>query len=204
LGNVAPIKITMPAADVTTVGTAVSVTSFDTAQPRVRVFVGTANIQSWFAVGDVVSAGTNGIGLVQTEENEAEVLKMGVSTDRFGQQVPLSQQDQTPGWITFNEKGMVFPLTTAHKLARVLYSRIPFGTKAMPFYTLLGVADFIDGVQVIHHCKKAAPAGEWTEQIRPDANVTVAVTWDLMGYTTQVYGGSELIVGERFYIPKNS
>jgi len=184
LGNYTPIKTV-----VGSFGNAVSITSIDAA--RTRVFVGTVSAAS-FAVGDVLSLGTDESDLT-TGLAEAEVNAIGTGAAL------------TPGWLAMSTPGFTVDATASHKVAKVSYSRIPFGTKVLPFFTVLGVADFIDGVQVVHHLGKASPAGEWTEAVRPEQNIQVATTWDLFGYSTSTYGASgtkELIVGERFWFPK--
>ncbi len=101
-------------------------------------------------------------------------------------------------------KGQPASAGTDGGLGEVSRIDLPFGTSLLPKYYLIGVADFIDGVQVQHHFKKVSPVGEFQENIQPGQANVVTANWDLFGTTTTSYGGSELILGERRYIPKNS
>lgn len=74
---------------------------------------------------------------------------------------------------------------------------VPFGTSTIKNYALLGVADFIDGTQVIHYMPKASPADEITEEIRPGQNQRIPLSFNLLGVVSTVWGGSELIIAER-------
>jgi len=147
------------------------------------IWVGTAGAQS-FVAGDVIAIGATADALTRGD-NEAEVYI------------------STLGWLYLTSPGAVAAISDDDVVAKITHTTIPFGTIQMPNFHVLGVADFIDGVQVIHDFQKASPTGEWTEQIRPDANVQTAVQFDLMGYSTTRYSTTgELIVGERVYIPK--
>jgi len=106
--------------------------------------------------------------------------------------------------ITLAEPGLAFdPTGGTYKAAQVYYTKVAAGTSKIQSFALLGVADFLDGSQVVHYMKKAQAAGDWTETIRPDANPQVAGTWNLLGYQTKDYdfGTTHLIVAERFYFP---
>lgn len=59
-----------------------------------------------------------------------------------------------------------------------LGSRAPFGTTTIKKFALLGVADFTDGSQVVHHFPVVVPKAEYTEQVRPDAAGKVALGFD--------------------------
>jgi len=171
-------------------GNAVVITSIDNA--KTRVFVGTIAAAS-FVIGDWLTAGINATDLTRGD-NEGEIFGIGTAAG------------ETPGWLSFTSPGFISNLTTSDKIAKVTMSRIPFGTKQLPTFHVIGVADFIDGVQVLHDFQKAVPAGDWTEQIRPDAAAQIATQWNLFGYTVAaaLYGtpSAELVVGERFFFPK--
>lgn len=81
--------------------------------------------------------------------------------------------------------------------------RQALGTAKIAYYTVLGVADFLDGVQVIHYIPKCVPAEDWMEQIRPAQNPRIPVKFSCFGVPSTIYGSStELVVAERIYIPK--
>lgn len=79
------------------------------------------------------------------------------------------------------------------------------GTSKLRNMVILGVADFIDGAQVVHHILKAQAGGTWAEEIRPDANARTPLEFTMFGQsvtTSPVYGGSdELIVAQRYFFP---
>jgi hypothetical protein len=85
------------------------------------------------------------------------------------------------------------------------YVRQALGTSKISQYTVLGVADFIDGVQIVHYIPKCVPEGDWMEQIRPAQNPRIPINFSCFGVPSTVYGSStELIVAERFYFPTGS
>lgn len=74
------------------------------------------------------------------------------------------------------------------------------GTKNINEFALLGVADFINGAQVIHELGRCSPADDWQESFKPDAAGQVPMSFDLLGYETTLGSCTELIVGKRHYI----
>ncbi len=81
------------------------------------------------------------------------------------------------------------------------YQQQPFGSNRITKFHLLGVADFIDGVQIIHDFPEVTASGEWTEEFRPDQEARIPVKFEAQGFTTTTYDSSvsHLTVGERFW-----
>lgn len=77
-------------------------------------------------------------------------------------------------------------------------SRVPFGKTTIKKYALLGVADFVDGSQVIHYFPEVSVKPEYTENIRPDEAGRITLGFDAYSSISTIHG-SERIVGERFY-----
>lgn len=77
-------------------------------------------------------------------------------------------------------------------------SRVPFGGTTIKKLALLGVADFVDGTQVVHYFPKASTKPEFAENLRPDDAGKVALGFDAYGYISTIHG-SERIVAERVY-----
>jgi hypothetical protein len=70
-------------------------------------------------------------------------------------------------------------------------------------FVVLGVADFIDGIQVVHYFPDVEAKGELSEAIKPTENQRIVLSFDAKGYVTTTYGGEkELILGERYWFPK--
>ncbi|MDQ6989196.1 MAG: hypothetical protein Q9M19_04875 [Mariprofundaceae bacterium] len=74
---------------------------------------------------------------------------------------------------------------------------IPFGTTALPAYTLLGVADFIDGFQLVHRFDKVQAAAEFVENIRVSENTKIPFAFNVFGLTSSTWA-NELVLGERY------
>ena len=89
----------------------------------------------------------------------------------------------------------------ADKIGVVSGSEIVFGTSLLPRFYILGVADFLDTVQVQHHFPKASPTGEFSENIQPGQAPVVQATWDLFSQTDANWG-NEFVLGRRIVIPK--
>lgn len=82
--------------------------------------------------------------------------------------------------------------------------RQAIGSSQILYYTLLGVADLIDGVQIIHHFPKVTPSADVMEEIKGNENIRMPLKFEAFGVITTLYGGSELIVAERIYIPSTT
>lgn len=75
------------------------------------------------------------------------------------------------------------------------------GTPRIRYFHVLGVADFIDGVQIVHEFPKCAPAEDWEEKFSPDQNGRIPITLDALGFNTTINGCTQQIVGIRHYFP---
>lgn len=84
------------------------------------------------------------------------------------------------------------------------YNRLVFGSSKIKYFKILGVADFIDGVQVVHQLLKVSPADEFTEEFRPDSNSRFPLSFNALGVEQTIEGCNELIIGDRYYFPKTS
>ncbi|GAF82357.1 unnamed protein product, partial [marine sediment metagenome] len=78
---------------------------------------------------------------------------------------------------------------------------IAYGTTLLPYYTLIGLAHFLGGAQVIHYFEKCSPAGAWTEEIRGEENPRTPLAFDVAAYESTNYAGgtAEWVLFERFY-----
>lgn len=83
------------------------------------------------------------------------------------------------------------------------YDRVsqPLGGNGIKYFKLLGVADFLDNVQVIHELGKVSAADNWEEMFRPDQNGQVNLLFDALGYKDTINSCDQLIVGYRHYFP---
>lgn len=79
-----------------------------------------------------------------------------------------------------------------------LGSRVPFGGTTIKKHALLGVADFVDGTQVVHYFPEVSTKPEFTENLRPDGAGVVSLGFDAYGFISTIHGG-ERIVAERMY-----
>lgn len=175
LGNVDPVT------DVNTI-----VAMGNTAQGYTTVVLG-AEIPT-LKVGDVLVTATSTAGIATTD-NEAEVSSIGTGASS------LTVHLTSPGFVTA-------PNTTWF-IGKVTQVKQPFGTSKIKEFAILGVADTIDGYQVVHHMAKARVApGDMQDAFRPTENGRIQGRWDLYGYNVAGYGAdTELIVGERFWYP---
>lgn len=136
-------------------------------------------------VGDLVVADSSATTLT-VSDNETYVTSISGGT------IYLS----SPGFPTLPMTGWKFSKVTSVKQ--------PYGTALIKQYRVLGVADFIDGIQVVHDLQKAQiGGGDYTETLRPTENARVIVNFALLGYSASGYEGSNhLVLGERFFFPK--
>jgi hypothetical protein len=93
------------------------------------------------------------------------------------------------------------PSTPTTSMGVAAYSSVRqyLGTSRLKNYVLLGVGDFIDGVQVVHYFPKVQPAGEFSEEIRPGQNQRIQLKFNAFGVVTGVNSFDELVIAERHY-----
>lgn len=77
-------------------------------------------------------------------------------------------------------------------------TRIAFGRTTVNKYAILGVADFVDGTQVVHYFPEVSIKPEVTENLRPDDVGKIPMGFDAYSHISTIHG-DERIVGERFY-----
>ena len=125
---------------------------------------------------------------------------------------PIGQQDNadslevrvgtiTNGWTI--GVAAIPPRSMAPNWGVYIYDRVaqPIGGRAIKFYSLLGVADFLDGVQIVHEMRRVSPADEWEEAFRPDANGQVPLMFDALAWTQAIAGCDEQVIAQRHYFP---
>jgi len=92
-------------------------------------------------------------------------------------------------------------ITTVTTIASGTIKTQYIGKATLASYALLGVADFINGSQLIHEFTKVKPSGDWTEEVRPDDANAMQMTFDAMGLQTWVSSDcQELVLGKRHYL----
>lgn len=102
--------------------------------------------------------------------------------------------------VYFLSPGFSVAPNDAEFAARPIATRLALGTSVIKRYHLLGVADFIDGSQIVHQFQKVSAFGEWVEEVRASQTGRIPVSFDAFGYTTTDFnnGTSELVLGERY------
>lgn len=96
--------------------------------------------------------------------------------------------------------GNVNSITTVTTVASGAIVTQYYGKGAIVNYHLLGVADFTNGVQVIHEFPKVSPSGDWEETFRPSDANTMPFAFTAIGYQTIIGSCTELVLGMRHYI----
>lgn len=136
-------------------------------------------------VGDLVVA-MSSIGSLAVSDNGAQVTSIAAGV------IYVS----SPGFPTLPQTGWF--------LSKVYALHQPYGTALIRDFTVLGVADFIDGTQVVHHFPRAQSAGEYTESLKPSENPRPPFALDIFGaLSSETWeGNSELILGTRWVFPK--
>jgi len=178
MGNVDPVN-TM---------SSIYVTYAATAQQNTLIVANTPGFGG-LVVGDVIITAATSPALTTTD-NEAEINSIGTGADT------LILYFTSPGFPTVPNTGWFF--------AKLTSVAVPAGTSKQKEYHLIGIADTIDGYQVIHDMQKArVGAGDMQDAFRPTENGRIQARWELFGYTTTRYlPDTELVVAERFWFPK--
>lgn len=93
--------------------------------------------------------------------------------------------------------------------AKRMGTRLAFGTSVLKRYRLIGVADFLDGSQLVHDFPKVSAFGEWVEEVRASQTGRIPISFDAFGTTSTDFNHdstgtttSELIVGSRYIFNK--
>lgn len=102
--------------------------------------------------------------------------------------------------LTLQPTGLPFTPVDSAPVVSVAYSRLAMGTNVLPEFRLLGVADALNGMQIVHDCQKARPTGEVSQALRNGAHIQVPVSFNLLGYTvaSPYSSAGQLVVSEHF------
>lgn len=111
--------------------------------------------------------------------------------------------------VTFNAQGaagLINTPTIAMNAYYAPYVRQAWGGSNIRQFELLGVADFINGQQIVHHFRKCVPAEELTEKFMRSENNRIPFQFNAFGTVTTAYdsGNDQLIVMERYSYPAGS
>lgn len=103
---------------------------------------------------------------------------------------------------TFTVKDTPFKTITTG-LVLAIYDRVTqwIGGRSVRYYSVLGVADFLDGSQIIHEMRKVSPANDWEESFRPDQNGMVPLSFSMLGFNVQMASCTEQVIAGRHYFP---
>jgi len=141
-------------------------------------------------VGDVIVTAATSPALLTTD-NEAEVNSIGTGVNS------MVLYFTSPGFLTKPQTSWFF--------AKLTGVALPAGTSKQKEYHILGVADTLDGYQVVHDMQKVrVGGGDMNDAFRPTENGRVQGRWELLGYQVSRYApDTELVVAERFWFPKD-
>lgn len=100
--------------------------------------------------------------------------------------------------ITYTLKTKPYmPIVVGDNIGTYELATQPIGGAEVRYYSLLGVTDFTGGWQMVHELQKASPAGEWTEEIRPDDAGKIPLEFNALGYEKLIGGCTEILVAQR-------
>ncbi len=102
--------------------------------------------------------------------------------------------------VHFENKGFSPIPTEDEFVAKPLGTRVPFGMKTTRQFRLIGIADFVDGYQLVHDFEKVQSIPEFTEEIKSSQNARINLQFEAFGLENATWA-NELIVGERFIFP---
>lgn len=141
-----------------------------------------------FAVGDEVVTAV-GSGGLERANNYAEVSSIS---------------DGTTKTLYFVSPGFAhLPNGSLGLIGKVLSVEQAFGTSKIKSFALVGVADFIDGVQLVHYVPRAQPGGELNEKAMPAENFRQAMDFNIFGTSASEFtGAGEQVLVKRFWFPR--
>jgi hypothetical protein len=94
--------------------------------------------------------------------------------------------------------------TTSWNLYRYEEVRQYYGTATNREFTLLGVADFIDGWQIVHEFPRVQVGSDFERNIRPGENLRLPISFNLFAVNRTIRGNEELILCQESYFPKRT
>lgn len=97
--------------------------------------------------------------------------------------------------------GVPNSLAIGATISQYSYVQQPIGGRTILYYYILGLADFIDGSQVVHECLKCSSNDDFTETIHPNMNERIPLGFKLLGIPAVIGGCADLIVANRYYFP---
>ena len=144
-------------------------------QDRTRIQINsTAGTSTWLGnlkAGDVLVTDT--AANIHTTLNEAFVEKVVDATSPSGAKV-----------VTLaGPHGFPLPPVDAAPVYVIERDEVPLGTSQIPYYHILGVADALNGTQIIHQMEKASPRGQFVETLQSAQDARIPAIFDLFGYS---------------------
>lgn len=103
--------------------------------------------------------------------------------------------------VHFKDKGFSTAPSISEWVGKPLADFVPFGTASSPEYRLIGVADFIDGYQLLHSFDKVQASPEFVENLRASENNKMPFAFNAFGLESTTWA-NELVVGERYMFGK--
>lgn len=106
----------------------------------------------------------------------------------------------TPTIITVDEP-LPSSIVAGHFVGK--YTRVEqvFGSNKIRYYSILGVADFVDGSQVVHEMRKVTPSDTFEEGIRPDNAHSIPLLFDASAWEATIDGCTQQLIAKRHYFP---
>lgn len=160
---------------------------------RTNVIVSSIATVGSITVGDFVVTDTT--ANITTTMNEAYVVSIAPLTGNTLYSVYLAGPDGFPG----------LPIQS-QPFYSVAYDRYAAGTNNIPFFVALGVADFLNGGQIVHFFNKISPRGEFMDTLRNGQDARVPVAFNAFGYSvsTPYAASNQLVLFERYHFAPSS
>jgi hypothetical protein len=145
------------------------------------------NTTTGFSVGMMVAVDAS--SLVETTYNVGYVTAINTAA----------------GGLTVDGRGLSFAPAAGHVVRGVLRSELGIGSRLNPYFTLLGVADFLNNGQVVHMFERVSPRGQTQERLIGTQHGMLQAAWDIHGYVSSRYNNTEEnILGERLVFSGNT
>ena len=132
----------------------------------------TALVDNWNA-GDLIACDIS--SAVQTSLNETFLAKDPEASGTDLYKLTVEEPHGLPGGLPTSP--------TLSSVIKINRDEVLLGTNVIPYYHLLGVADGVDGVQIVHQMKLASPRGQFVETLRNGQDAQIPGIFDLFGYT---------------------
>lgn len=165
-----------------------------------------SHVRTSFYVNSIAHAAAVTVGNMIVVDTSATILT--TLNEAFINSIVAGSFAEGNGYLFYlsNPDGLPRAPANREPMFRILHNRYAMGTIVLPQFRILGVADFLNGSQVVHDFQRVQPMSQFVETLRTGQEARVPLGFDLFGYqvNTPYDSNDQTVVSERFWFPPTS